>query len=278
MTLQSILSFFKGSSTSFQTLSDLHLEINQQYSSFEVPVASKHLILAGDIGRLQDYSEYLGFLQKQTTNFEIVFLVLGNHEFYNESFQSGLEKARQLEQEPCLNGRLVLLCQRRYDIPGTCVTILGCTLWSLIPSEAREIVQSKIQDFKKIEGWAIDQHNAAHESDLSWLRHEVQAIHQENGKVTQKRDARSIVVVTHHAPSLQHTSSPQHAQNPWSAAFGTDLLSEKWDGVKLWVFGHTHYTTEFKEKGIRVVSNQRGYVLPWSKSTETFDARKVVWV
>ncbi|KAJ5579866.1 calcineurin-like phosphoesterase [Penicillium hispanicum] len=275
--LQSIRSLFRSPSASFQILSDLHLEINQQYSLLEVPICSKHLILAGDIGRLQDYGQYLAFLRKQTDHFEIVFLVLGNHEFYNESFESGLEKARQLEQEPCLNGRLVLLHRRRYDVPGTRVTILGCTLWSNIPSEARDIVQSKIQDYRKIQGWAIDQHNAAHQSDLTWLRHEIQMIHQDDSNALRKMSSRSIVVVTHHAPSLQRTSIPQHAQNPWSVAFGTDLISEKWEGVKLWVFGHTHYTTEFKERGLRVVSNQRGYVLPWSKETE-FDARKTVWV
>lgn len=275
MILQTIRSFFKGPSTAFQTLSDLHLEINQQYSSFEVPVSSQRLILAGDIGRLHDYDEYLAFLQKQTANFERVFLVLGNHEFYSESFELGLEKARQLEQEPCLNGRLVLLHQRRYDIPGTSVSILGCTLWSLIPSEATGIVQSKIQDFKKIKGWTIDQHNTAHESDLAWLRSEIQAIRDENENAPKTTDPRSIIVVTHHAPSLERTSSSQHARSPWSTAFGTNLLSEKWDSVRLWIFGHTHYTTEFEKNGIRVVSNQRGYVLPWSKPPEKFDVRKV---
>lgn len=276
--LQSIQSLFKKPSTPLQILSDLHLEINKQYTSFDVPISSNHLILAGDIGRLQDYDEYLLFLQKQTRNFDLVFLVLGNHEFYNTSFEAGLEKAKYLEQEPCLNGRLVLLHQRRYDIPGTRISVLGCTLWSRIPVEAREIVQAKIKDFKNIQRWTVDRHNAAHESDLDWLRDQVEVIHQENEAVSDKKDTRSIVVVTHHAPSLQRTSSPRHAQNPWSTAFGTDLLSERWDGVKLWVFGHTHYTTEFREKGIRVVSNQRGYVLPWSKDTGDFDVRRVVWV
>ncbi|KAJ5907510.1 hypothetical protein N7495_000192 [Penicillium taxi] len=273
---QLIPSSFKGHSVSLQTLSDLHLEINQQYASFEVPVSSKYLILAGDIGSLHDYSGYLGFLEKRTNNFQKVFLVLGNHEFYNENFESGLEKARQLEQEPCLNGRLLLLHQRRYNIPDTRVIILGCTLWSDIPPNVGEIVQSKVQDFKKIEDWTVDQHNSAHQSDLTWLRHEVEAIHQENKNT--KRDLPSIVVVTHHAPSLHGTSSPQHAQSPWSVAFGTDILSEKWDGVKVWVFGHTHYTTEFKERGIRVLSNQRGYVLPWKDTKTDFDVKKVIWV
>ncbi|PYH40116.1 uncharacterized protein BP01DRAFT_351976 [Aspergillus saccharolyticus JOP 1030-1] len=53
-----------------------------------------------------------------------------------------------------------------------------------------------------------------------------------------------ILVVTHYASLLQTTSSPQHAQNPWSVAFGTDILSQTPEGVK--------------EGGVRVVSNQRG--------------------
>ena len=108
--------------------SHLHLELNQQYLSFEIPVCAKNLILAGDIGRLVDYDNYLKFLQKQTDRFELVFLVLGNHEFYNDTLIAGLQKAQQLEQESCLNGRLVLLHRARYDVPGTNITILGCTL------------------------------------------------------------------------------------------------------------------------------------------------------
>ncbi|KAJ5360688.1 hypothetical protein N7517_009879 [Penicillium concentricum] len=54
------------------------------------------------------------------------------------------------------------------------------------------------------------------------------------------------------------------------------ICGVSWDGVKIWVFGHTHYTTEFKERGISVVSNQRGYVLPWKTEKGNFDVRRVV--
>lgn len=270
-------SLFNQSSVSFQVLSDLHLEINQQYSTYEFPVCAKHLILAGDVGRLADYDDYREFLRKQTDRFELVVLVLGNHEFYNMSFAAGLERARQLEREPSLNGRLILLHQKRYDVPGSRVTILGCTLWSKVPPESRDIVQSKIKDFQKIEDWAVDDHNAAHDSDMGWLLKEI------NSNVTPEKqtEERSILVVTHHAPLLRGTSSPQHAQNPWSSAFGTDILSQVSKGVNAWVFGHTHYTTEFMELGIRIVSNQRGYVLPWSNPKDKeykFDPSKVILV
>ncbi|KAJ5783746.1 calcineurin-like phosphoesterase [Penicillium psychrosexuale] len=278
MMAQFIRKLFSQASVSIQLLSDLHLEVNQQYTSFDVPVVSKYLLLAGDIGRLADYDQYLRFLQRQTEKFELVFLVLGNHEFYGGSFESAFETARRLEQEPSLNGRLILLHQRRYDIPDSHVTILGCTLWSDIPENSRDIVHYKIQDFQKIKDWTVDEHNAAHKSDLNWLRNEVQSIYNTHKKNPTESSKRSILVATHHAPAMHRTSSPQHAKNPWSAAFATDLLSQPWNGVNNWVFGHTHYSTEFKERGIRVVSNQRGYILPWSNEANGFDAGKVIWV
>ncbi|PYI00411.1 calcineurin-like phosphoesterase [Aspergillus sclerotiicarbonarius CBS 121057] len=277
---QQVWSFFHRSSVSFQVLSDLHLEINRQYPLYEIPVCAEHLILAGDIGRLTDYDDYRNFLHKQTEQFQWVFLVPGNHEFYNETFTAGLEKAKQLEQEPCFKGRLIILHQKRFDVPGSGVTILGCTLWSKVPPELMDVVRSKAKDFQKIKDWSVEDHNASHDSDLAWLLKEIQSIHQENEKAEKRNKKQSILVVTHHAPSLQRTSSPQHAQNPWRVTFGTDVLSQAVDGVKVWIFGHTHYTTDFKEKGVRVVSNQRGYVLPWNnaKTEDRFDVKKVIHV
>lgn len=280
--LSKIQSFFSQQSASFQVLSDLHLEINQQYQSYEIPPCADYLILAGDIGRLADYDSYREFLQKQTQQFKLVFLVLGNHEFYNGTYTRGMQRARQLEQEPSFDGRLVILNQRRYDVPDSCITILGCTLWSKIPHESKDVVQAKIKDFRKIKDWTVDHHNTCHDSDLAWLLEEIHSINQVDKTVKKRSQKRSILVVTHHAPSMERTSSPQHARSPWSSAFGTDILSQQsssLDGIRVWVFGHTHYTTDFRERGVRVVSNQRGYALPWNDSKDAksgFDVRKVI--
>ncbi|GFN11306.1 hypothetical protein AtubIFM55763_008236 [Aspergillus tubingensis] len=276
--LRKVWSSLNQSSVSFQILSDLHLEVNQHYSSYEIPACAEHLILAGDIGRLTDYEDYRNFLQKLTDRFKLVFLVLGNHEFYNETFETGIERAKRLEQDPAFNGRLIVLHQKRYDVPGSNVSILGCTLWSKVPQELADIVQSKVKDFQRIADWSVEDHNARHDSDYAWLMKEIHSIQQENKAAGKRSRQRSILVVTHHAPSLEGTSSPKHAQSPWSVAFGTDILSGSSDEVKVWVFGHTHYTTDFMEQGVRVVSNQRGYVLPWSdpKAQSGFDVRKVI--
>lgn len=189
--------FSKSSSPAFQILSDLHLEAGQQYSSFKIPPSAPFLILAGDIGRLIDYDAYAAFLAKQTAQFERVFWVLGNHEFYGLS-----------------------------------------------------------------EDWTIDCHNESHKCDITWLKDQVTKIQQQNESIENGESKRNILVVTHHAPSIQETSSPKNVGNAWSSAFATDLIHEgNWPNVKTWVFGHTHFTTKFDKCGLIVLSNQRGYFL-----------------
>jgi len=240
-------------------MSDLHLEVGKQYSSFDFPVSAPYLILAGDIGCLVDYELYLEFLRIQCERYERVFLVLGNHEFYGLSRDEGLRRAEALVKESVLRGRLSLLNRSRVDLElHPDITILGCTLNSHITPETRSVVAMKVQDFRKINGWSIDDHNAEHMKDVEWLKQEVSRIRNEyldSGK--------EILVVTHHAPCTQNTSSPADTVSAWSTAFSTDLLQESsLTGVQCWIFGHTHYTTDVMKSGVRVISNQRGYVLP----------------
>lgn len=243
----------------FQILSDLHLEVCRQYHTFRIAARAPNLVLAGDIGRLVDYDAYLHFLFVQTAAFECVFLVLGNHEFYGLSFDEAINRAKQLEAEPVLGGKLVLLHQRRWDDELSDVTVLGYTLWSHIPPESADLTAAKINDFKQIEGWTVDSHNGRFASDMAWLRGELTNMPAVgNGK-------RSVLVVTHHAPCMEGTSHPKNSNNPWSVAFATDVFdAREWrdSGIGYWVFGHTHYTTEMVKEGVRIVSNQRGYVFP----------------
>ncbi|KAG5926930.1 hypothetical protein E4U42_002806 [Claviceps africana] len=239
-----------------QILSDLHLEVGQQYSSYTFPVSASYLLLGGDIGRLIDYDGYLKFLERQVSRYERIFLVLGNHEFYGLDYDSGLDEARRLVNEPLLVNTLILLDKTRWDDPNSSLTIIGCTLWSAIPEEASNLIESKINDFKKIAGWTARKHNQVHTSEVSWLRQQI----------AQAREApqkRQLLVATHHAPCVEGTSRPEQSNNAWVPAFATDLLCQPgWHGIKVWVFGHTHYTADLVRNGVRLVANQRGYVLP----------------
>ncbi|RDA84025.1 hypothetical protein CP532_2928 [Ophiocordyceps camponoti-leonardi (nom. inval.)] len=259
-----------------QILSDLHLEVGKQYASFTFPATAPYLLLAGDIGRLIDYGDYLAFLQSLSARYKTVFLVLGNHEFYGIDYESGLDQAQRLVREPSLAGTVVLLHKARWDDPDSSLTILGCTLWSDIPEDRYAIVEAKIKDFSKISAWSVQKHNKAHADDLAWLRHEVDQL--ESGTRDNKR---RLLIATHHAPCLERTSHPDHTDNPWVSAFATDLLTDRcFNGVEVWVFGHTHYSTDFfLPSGTRLVANQRGYVLPGGpsqKEARQFDAGMVI--
>lgn len=61
----------------------IYKSANNTLNSLSLPT-HHYLILAGDIGRLQDYDGLAQFLATQCERFERVFFVLGNHEFYGD--------------------------------------------------------------------------------------------------------------------------------------------------------------------------------------------------
>jgi predicted phosphodiesterase len=256
----------------FQVLSDLHLEVGDQYQSFQIPVRAPFLILAGDIGRLQEYDKYLSFIATQCARFDAVYLVLGNHEFYGISRSDGLARAHKLENDESTLGKLKVLNRRRLDLhPSLC--ILGCTLQSHIRPENRTMVEQRVKDFQRILDWTVELHNEEHQRDLDWLRTEINSI---NSESEDKRRAKHILVISHHAPIKNGSSHPSNQNSPWADAFATDLIGvqKEMSRVQWWVFGHTHYTTQWREHGINLISNQRGYVLDPARNGRSIEASR----
>ncbi|KAF3938716.1 hypothetical protein ABW19_dt0209806 [Dactylella cylindrospora] len=248
-----------------QVVSDLHLEIpdavlgNRGYLEYTVPQLSPYLILAGDIGTLNQPESYLCFLRRHCELFEKVFLILGNHEFYGTSRHTGLSSLSSFFDDPIIAEKLVVLNRGRYDFPDSKLTILGCTLQSEIRPEQRSQISRQLNDFRQIKGWTIDDHNAEHSIDIAWLRDSIE-------EIVETEPDRRIIVATHHAPSFKKTSAPQHEDSALNSAFCTGILEggqwRGWKGkdmVKAWVFGHTHWCCDLNIGGVRVVSNQRGY-------------------
>jgi UDP-2,3-diacylglucosamine pyrophosphatase LpxH len=189
-----------------------------------------------------------------------VYLVLGNHEFFGVSHQEGLHLAGKLQQEPRMKGRLAVMHRKRVDLQD--ITLLGCTLHSHIPLEAEEIVRTKVNDFRRIADWTVASHNAEHAKDVKWLTDEINSIRKAESESGLER---KVVVISHHAPSTRGTSKPSNEGSPWSSAFATDLIGKKkssLDDVEWWIHGHTHHSSETACRKIKLVSNQRGYMIP----------------
>lgn len=251
----------------FQIMSDLHLELGQQYYLFDFPVTGSVLILAGNIGRLIDYEPYLFFLQVQATRYQKVLLVLGNQEFYGLSYDQGIETAKRLVNDPRLHPKVTLLHRNIWYDSYYRTIVFGCTLWSHMPRAFAEqqAVGWRVSDYHRIRGWTVAANNAVHEEDAAWLHDCLRAMSNNsarNNNNEQGPPKRNVLVVTHHAPRVEGTSAPGYAGNPWAAAFTSEVLGRMpLDRVRAWVFGHTEYTTEMAVDGMQLVSNQRGFVL-----------------
>lgn len=199
------------------------------------------------------------FIATQCNNFDTVYLVLGNHEFYGISRSEGLARADMLEKEAITMGRLKVLHRKRIDVNES-LCILGCTLQSHVRPQSRLVVSQRIKDFQRIADWTVDQHNEEHYKDLEWLLSEIRSINVSGGATSRPKN---LIVVTHHAPIKKGSSHPSNENNPWADGFATDLVGvhKELSRAQWWVFGHTHYTTKWREHGVELVSNQRGYVL-----------------
>lgn len=116
----------------------------------------------------------------------------------------------------------------------------------------------KVADFSIIKEWTVEVHDTEHNRDLQWLQEELR-------KVSLEAESRDVVVFTHHAPSFLKTAEPRHKSDPWRYAFCSDLIESQvrsWQGanaIHSWIFGHTHWNTAFRYRGISITSNQYKY-------------------
>jgi len=269
-------------------MSDLHLQFHLRpasgapsgpgYDVFDFPAAAPNLALLGNIG-IAAQAGLFDFFHKQLKRFERVFFLMGNHEGYNSSyvcpnpilhhiafpnmhsqdsarakvamFQRWLYERRQQGDEL---GEFIFLNRTRYDI-NTRVTILGCTLWSYIPtSHAADLMRAGLSDFKRVSDWTPEDYRAAHMADVDWLN-------ETSRLIRETEPERQIMIFTHHGPTTRGILKSEHENNELSCAFVTEMsLHPCWakPPLKMWAFGHTQKCVDFLRDGVRVVSNQRG--------------------
>ncbi|KGO39448.1 hypothetical protein PEX1_082020 [Penicillium expansum] len=272
--------------STFQILSDLHLENPSAYDVFSVSPKAPYLALLGDIGVVKDVG-FTTFIETQLRQFQIVFFLLGNHEPYYSTWEETKLVLRQFSASVDLQrsnaeqdehsetmGSFVFLDQTRYDLSPD-VTILGCTLFSRVSEAHKDKISYSLNDFYHINDWTVDNHTAAHEADLQWLNEQV-------SQIAASEPHRKIVIFTHHSPVTQDPRAldPRHVNSSLSSGFASDLSGQgAWKSplVKLWAFGHTHFNVSYIEEGTekRVISNQRGY---YFSQAQGYDGELVVEV
>jgi predicted phosphodiesterase len=249
-----------------QIVSDLHLETpiaNPQYSHMNLRVTGTSLFLLGDIGLVRHGGLFLFLRGLLNHNRSCrIFYVLGNHEAYQTTLEHAVERMRMFEETAGreYGGRFHLLFRDRYDLNEK-VTILGCTLWSSIRPDQAAMVGSKMTDYNKergIQNWTPERSCSEHARDLEWLNEQV-------NRIQTTEPHRSIVIATHHCPTTDpRATDPKHESSAMHSGFVSDLSRQScWTSpaVKVWAFGHTHYSCAFRDDAMDrvVVSNQKTY-------------------
>ena len=104
--------------------------------------------MAGDMGHVIAHEgRYQDFLIRRCTNFERVFLILGNNDYKGIAapVDETIAMARSFDENPKIHGRLSILEKDGFDMyDGSAgrVSLLGCTLWSDVPEGAKENVNA----------------------------------------------------------------------------------------------------------------------------------------
>ncbi|MBI5404140.1 MAG: metallophosphoesterase [Ignavibacteriae bacterium] len=232
-----------------QYCSDLHLEFehNSKYiSNNPLSVKGEILILAGDIIPLHD--EYFNntFFNFISDNYEKVFWVPGNHEFYYNDLNE-FSKSFNIKIKSNIN--IVNNIALQYEN----IQFIFSTLWSEISNDNEKIIEQSVSDFDCITNngrkLKVADFNILHKECLSFIEQEL------NNKKSK------TVIVTHHLPS-QLCNSSHHNKSLINEAFCVDLTNfiEKSD-VNFWLYGHSHFNQMPLYIGNTIMlTNQLGYV------------------
>jgi UDP-2,3-diacylglucosamine pyrophosphatase LpxH len=271
-----------------QYISDIHLETHYNTSEniFEkiLKPSAPYLALCGDIG-YPGTELYEPFLKYCSDNFEYIFYIAGNHEYYNDMKAIKYLKTKQFirnsvsENElrsisarfPCETpedriktirkicskfSNIHFLDKETFQIPDTNIVIIGCTLWSKL--DMKPYILSQFNDFHRIcedkdtllmpktyDNW--------NKEDLEFLRNTLTMIHNNLDK--------KVVVLTHHCPTYdiiidKYVNDPDNMNSFFA---NKDLISLFGKNVKAWICGHTHGCKTIDINGTIIATNTFGY-------------------
>ena len=250
-----------------QYISDVHLEKFKVFPKFKV--TGDNLALLGDIGYPKT-KIYKDFIEYCSNNWENVFLLYGNHEFYNYptpkdkrdiqtvSSIKGFNKSNLMcypnvyildNDTIFIHKTLNTVTYRKPDPQFQCnyIKIIGSTLWSRIELKTSTLVN----DYKYI---YTDMNKLITPKET--LNFFIESVEYIKSKLdTTKCDA---ILLTHHA--IHDICNGKYQGNKMCSAFATTIpeLFEK-NNLKYAINGHTHESLSNKIKDVYLLSNCFGY-------------------
>lgn len=240
-------------------LSDLHLEFGQ----YPLAISGQCLLLAGDTivvnhlvcpSRLADSyfrPTYREFFDRAHRQFDKVYVIMGNHEFYHGEYHESFRVMRQFLEQ--WNNITLLENQHTEIAPGW--RLWGATMWTDFRDNPLHKMEadSNMNDFEVI-SWGKDRFTAARSAEVCG---------DSRRELTQALSQHSLckwIVMTHHAPSGRSVG-PRYRGSSLNPAFHSDWdeLIELNPEIAYWIHGHMHTTSDYWIGETRVICNPRGY-------------------
>lgn len=216
--------------------SDQHQEFwRNQLQSFVKPRPGVSLLCAGDIGEQTNPGTFKA-IKLLCDNYEHVYYVAGNHDYYHSQWSVTDLLLSNLDQQ---------ISNFHWVRTGTIhnlgdYRLIGDTGW--IPKHPF-LFKYPINDIHLIREClpeAVDRHARWHD----WAMNEA--------------DSKTIVM-THHLPSEKCVASiyAMEPTNRWFVGDCEDVILAK--SPRAWIFGHTHMPFDFQLGNTRMVCNPLGY-------------------
>lgn len=233
---------------SFYYISDLHLELYKepvdinQFINISDITSKDYLILAGDIGNPYQ-KNYQELLQSFSKVFHKVYLVSGNHEFYNNDIDNTHLQIHKI----CNNyNNIVYLNNSKENLVfgKNNIKIIGTTLWTKLTK--KDLIVTRIMnDYKMIKNFDYELNNKLHNEAVKFLEKELE-------------EDIPTIVITHHLPSICLIDK-KYKTHSCNKGFYSDLHYLIKPPICAWVCGHTHLPKKMEINKVSLYLNPKGY-------------------
>ncbi len=238
-----------------QYISDIHLEMWASNPAFYQQIlkpSAPYLILAGDICSYEKRQKLKPFLEYCSVNWDKIFMVAGNHEYY--AYKTPMSRVEEWLKEECAAFPNIHFLQKEtYNLEEK-YAIIGATLWTHIDPEIDYEVYAQMNDFKKI----TNDDGTCFKPDNCRQLYQDHAQFIDNAINSALLNDYIPIVITHHLPSpaLIH---PKYVDSHLNSCYASPFLDYMHDKPSLWFYGHSHVQGVKDFKHTKCCINALGY-------------------
>ena len=195
--------------------------------------SAPYLVLAGDICSYEKRQKLKPFLEYCAANWDKIFMVAGNHEYY--AYKTPTSRIEEWLKEECAAFPNIHFLQKEtYNLEDK-YTIIGATLWTNINPEIDYEAYAQMNDFKKI----------TNNDGTPFKPADSRKLYEEHTKYIVKEinkaleDGHIPIVITHHLPSPALIDA-KYADSPLNSCYASPFLDYLYDTPSIWFYGHSH--------------------------------------